>query len=372
MGMAASQARLLTLTARLSDVELKAQNIESQKIQLATQEDEVYKAYCDALDATKIQVAFQGGTGATRAFVDANFVNMCTYDKDRITDYSLIDSKTGKVFVTQEIKNMYDNFVGDKYLFALGMMGLDEVINQNYYSACLGDYSADNWTDKTKCMTPEEEKVYQQLIANGQNTNLKAMYDDYQATVTGKKPQEEQQAAFQKFRDKLYELGKADIYKQMAGTAKSNTGKEFPDDLNQDEFNFYVRLFEKIQSAGGCTVIDPAVMSGSDGNEWLNNMVGSGRVTISVYNKTKHEWTDTSLATSTSPNYLQESKDDTNEKKAEAEYQYQLKKINAKDKKFDQDLSKLETERNAITKEIESLKTVRDENVDRTFNIFNS
>ena len=39
MGMAASQARLLTITSRLHDVELKAQNIENQKIVLATQKD---------------------------------------------------------------------------------------------------------------------------------------------------------------------------------------------------------------------------------------------------------------------------------------------------------------------------------------------
>ena len=61
MGMAASQARLLTLTSRLHDVEYKAQNIESQKIALATQKDELYQNYCDALDAKKIQVAFNNG-----------------------------------------------------------------------------------------------------------------------------------------------------------------------------------------------------------------------------------------------------------------------------------------------------------------------
>ena len=54
MGMAASQARLLTLTSRLHDVEYKAQNIESQKIALATQKDELYQNYCDALDAKKM------------------------------------------------------------------------------------------------------------------------------------------------------------------------------------------------------------------------------------------------------------------------------------------------------------------------------
>ena len=46
MGMAASQANLLTLTSRLPDIEYKAQNIESQKIAMATQKDEMYQTYC--------------------------------------------------------------------------------------------------------------------------------------------------------------------------------------------------------------------------------------------------------------------------------------------------------------------------------------
>ena len=56
MGMAASQARLLALTSRMHDIELRAQNLESQKLSLATQEDAAYQKYCDALDAKKIQV----------------------------------------------------------------------------------------------------------------------------------------------------------------------------------------------------------------------------------------------------------------------------------------------------------------------------
>lgn len=64
MGMAASQARLLTLTSRLHDVEYKAQNIESQKIALATQKDELYQNYCDALDAKKFRLHLIMGTEA--------------------------------------------------------------------------------------------------------------------------------------------------------------------------------------------------------------------------------------------------------------------------------------------------------------------
>ena len=62
--------------------------------------------------------------------------------------------------------------------------------------------------------------------------------------------------------------------------------------------------------------------------------------------------------------------DDKNLKKAEAEYEHELSIINRKDTKFDTDLSKLETERTSITTEMESIKKVKDDNVDRTFGIF--
>ena len=51
MGLAASQARLLALTARIHDVEYQAQQVQNAKLQLAILEDAVYKKYNDALDA---------------------------------------------------------------------------------------------------------------------------------------------------------------------------------------------------------------------------------------------------------------------------------------------------------------------------------
>ena len=56
MGMAASQARLLTITARMHDVEYQAQSIQNAKIQLATQSDQVYQNYLEALDATTLTI----------------------------------------------------------------------------------------------------------------------------------------------------------------------------------------------------------------------------------------------------------------------------------------------------------------------------
>ena len=50
--------------------------------------------------------------------------------------------------------------------------------------------------------------------------------------------------------------------------------------------------------------------------------------------------------------------------------EYELKKINAKDTKYDKELSKLETERTAIKQEMDSIKTVKNDNIERTFGIF--
>ena len=99
MGMAASQVRLLALTDRLHDVELKAQQILAQKLALGTQKDALYNDYCDKLEATNYMVAFRDDAnyGAKR-YVDANYQNLCTYIPDRIRQYSLMDNKIEFIF----------------------------------------------------------------------------------------------------------------------------------------------------------------------------------------------------------------------------------------------------------------------------------
>ena len=50
MGMAASQARLLTITARLADNELRSQTINNAKMRLATQSSQASENYINALN----------------------------------------------------------------------------------------------------------------------------------------------------------------------------------------------------------------------------------------------------------------------------------------------------------------------------------
>ena len=346
MGMAASQARLLTLTSRLHDVEFKAQSIQSQKIALATQKDELYQKYCDALDATKIQVAFNNGDG-TKNFVDATFSTLCTYNEDRFMQYSLKDSKTGKVIVDAKTVETYENFNTDKYAFAYAMLGMEDnfgwavnyddgrysmgmevgigVSNENY-----GDGMADNGLYNL-FMTDVERMVFEN---HSDDDKLQKAYDNLEETCSSSSESiREQQNALEEFRDVLYNsygteiyqymrLNKQDEYNTSIDNANAEYDDMYPEDYPKGEFEFYVHLFEEIQAAGGCQEIDPQYESGEEGNEWLNNMVEAGLVLIDVYDPDSKEWTETSVATST----------------------------------------------NAT--EMESIQKVRDDNIERTFGIF--
>lgn len=385
MGMAASQARLLTLTSRLHDVELKAQNIESQKIALATQKDALYSDYCDALDAKKIQVAFMNNDGS-KSYVDATYATVCGYSDSRSVQYSLTDARTGQVIVDEKTAQMYEDYGNDKYGFAWAMLGMDgnECWDGESYGDCVGYGTSPCTSDGNLWMTEVEQMVFDKYV--GENDTLSKAYDKFtEIDGSDEASDSEKRQALQDFRDTLYDLYGSEIYKYMRlnkGDSAELNGDpdasgavfddEYPEAFPQGEFNYYIRLFEQIDAAGGCQVISAEYESGDGGKTWFNNMVNAGLVIISELDTTDKnpQWTETSVATSTNGNYLRETQDDTDLKKAEAEYEYELGVINRKDTKFDNELSKLETERTSITTEIDSLKKVRDDNIERTFGIF--
>ena len=119
MGMAASQARLLTITARMHDIEYQAQSIQNAKIALATQSDEVYQEYVAALDEQTLTVKdWQGNV------ISANFNNLCGINAvDSNYTYALMDSK-GRLIVDRGIAEGYQKYIdktggiGDAYGFA--------------------------------------------------------------------------------------------------------------------------------------------------------------------------------------------------------------------------------------------------------------
>ena len=370
--MAASQARLLTLTARLHDVEYQAQSIQNAKIQLSTQSDQVYQEYLDALDATTLTIKNYDGE-----LIPANFNNMFGPGKvDTKYNYALKDDH-GKLVVTDDVYNAYQEYIThkeeypqDAYSFALYMQDPNNV-NPSDLDGDEGDVMAIyeeiiNDPDEVKKGTVQElqniQKSMDELLEKGGEDGYNGLDDENM-----KKYDELEQA----FKNKIYSAYADKILAK-------NTGENSVEDANfkEDDFKYYASIFKQIELAGGCVPIsdyDGFGDAASD-SEFLKDMIECGKFTVDIVSEDKNGNVSFSGTSPSSDSFLGYTTTTTIDKaalaKAEAKYQHETKVLDQKDKKFDMDLSKLDTERQAITKQMDSVKTVIKDNIERTFGIF--
>ena len=382
MGMAASQARLLSLTARLQDVEFEAQAIEAAKLKLADAEDEVYQRYLAALDATQITGSVMKGTETATVF--ATYNNLCggwenmILKNESILSYGLVNQKTGNLYVTKEIAQAYQSYKGDDSdEFALLQLGYSKeeveayVRHRNskgtYYpmestnpgSATVGLRRINPTSDE---YVPGQRYYEFDMNSKGYKEVPNMSNSIYLKTENGEKVFTNQAHA-------LY-VGVEDNE-----TAVSTIVDYYAmhNELISDKGQYYKNTYEMIMAAGGIEVLAEECQNNS---EWLTNMVGYGKVGIytlkeEVSGERGYSFQQTSTATSSILNDTTvTSIDNTELKRAEAEYNRELKAINKKDTQFDLALEDLETERTAITTEIEAVRTVIDDNIKRTFGVF--
>lgn len=383
MGMAASQARLLCITARIHDVEYQAQAIQAAKVQLATQSDRVYQEYIDALDATTLTINSRNLMTGEKSVVAATFNNLCS--KNRLTgatgeNYALRDSK-GFLIVEDDIYKAYYDFTqhgyNDAYQFAMYMLSdndMGSLEGNDDFGTTIEKAEAEIYNNLDVTQKDDKTtlgKLHNKLVelvgediydAEAYNSLDDAKQDEYAETMA-------------QYRKALYKAHSGEIYAKA-----SEQGSEYivDEDFNNSLFNYYVSIFNQIQFCGGCTSIefyDGLSGDASNNSEWLQSMVQCGQFSIELIN-TDSKTGEVTLST-TSPSsdsslaYTDTTSIDSRAAaKAEAEYEHKLKEIDKKDEKFDLDLSKLETERNALTTEYDSVKKVIEDNVDRTFGIF--
>ena len=142
-------------------------------------------------------------------------------------------------------------------------------------------------------------------------------------------------------------------------------------------FDYYVRIFNAIQQHGGCISIDDfngPDGSAADNSAWLTAMLESGQFSLEVFHTDAQgnvTLSGTGVDSDSNLSYTATTQLDKRAlAKAEAAYEHAMKIIDRKEKKIDNELSKIEMERNALTKEIDSVSKVRDDNIERTFGIF--
>ena len=432
MGMAASQARLLTITARMSDLEFKAQSLQNAKLQLATQSDQVYQDYLAALDATSLTLTYTTSSGQT-GYQAATFNNLCSRNRLDSADGTVyaLRNKDGKLIVEDEIADAYEEFVNgpaanrvaskdrDANSFAMFMMAQNA---GGIYAAGM-DYPGTNGngicSNGYLGVQQAEEIVYRNLVASNDydTTQLKSLHDKlieiidrgfnadgtmgsigtyvenqlndqnisndnippaiYHTNELNPEDYAEYNEILQAFKDLLYQMAGDKILDKLTNTdPESDEAVEFDKDL----FNYYADIFAQIMACGGCVSISDYNGSYGDAasnSEWLQAQVECGNITIeAVKTRSRRSHIISSIDTvsvnsETSLSDMATSKlDNTALAKAEAKYDHDMKEINRKDKAFDLDLSKISSQREALKTEYDSVKKVVDDNIKRTFGIF--
>lgn len=400
MGMAASQARLLSITARIHDVEYQAQSIENAKVQLATQQDAVYREYINALDEQALVIK----TPTTK--VPATFNNLCSHNRlsDLGRTYAIKD-KYGRLIVEDDIAEGYKSFN------AAGFADLSMGIRAPQAFA-LYMLDKDNGIKTTDNLRGAEEEAYNTLTNNGTNVanpKLKELRDELinkycenddiydiadsigSLESTDKEEYNRKLSEYNKALSNYLNALYSSNYTNKDGTtvtgaqlvyenAEKYASADCPtaQDLDMGMFNYYVSIYNQIVESGACISINEfnGTMGGdaASDSDFLQLMISSGEFTIELVTKQKDgtvEMTGTSPSSDEFLSYVNATDvDNTRAKKLEAQYEHDLKEINHKDKQLDMSLSKLETQRKALTTEYDSVKKVIDDNIERTFGIF--
>lgn len=359
--MSASQARMLSLTSRMSDLEFQAQSISNSKIRLADQSEEASRAYSNALDKQKMTV-YSGLSGGTASYIDANAYNLTTYGKVSNTDKQrFIEDAAGKVLVLPAVVTAYDTSI-DTHSLSYALKNL--VDSSSYYGHPNGtDTGFSSVTDylnaKLGYSTIDEFEAIYPDATDAQKTFAKNEITYNTNAYTGKE---------QFLNSQGYTSATADVQQNDPDYATNSGGHVYTNDLGATDY--YNNLFDQIESKGYSPISEDNMKS----SEWLQDQITMGNVFLYEYNKTggadglgafeNVSWTSGDAS-------LQEKTDTTLTAKAEAEYETTMASIQAKDKRFDLQLKQIDTEHTAIQTELDSVKKVIDKNIERGFKTFN-
>ncbi len=376
MGMSASQARLLSLTARMTDNENSAQDITYSKIRLANQTQELNNEYLDALDATKLTV-LTGFNNSEEVYTDISYGLMTGYNTVATGKQYVVTDAKGRVLVTAQYAAAFEAGNGDlnKFLAELGYSQATIDVSEN---------SGASDTDKALAKQKVHEAWDQYLTSVGlhygdDEHGLEFGYtsfgnDPYNGYPTytlidlntGEKSTKAlvYEGSTQEQRE-FYDYAVA-LTEAYYGTSDSiNTLKTAADSENAGYVKYLTNIFQKMLSAGYYTEDEPNETIKD--NAWFEQQLRDGKLLLEYYSTTEKKFVSTSIDSDTA---IQEVEDERELSLIEQEYNNKLDDLEAKDNQFDLELKKLDTEHNALQTEYDAVKSVIEKNVEKTFNIF--
>ena len=145
----------------------------------------------------------------------------------------------------------------------------------------------------------------------------------------------------------------------------ANSLKTAANPENAGYIKYLTNIFQRIQQTGYYTEEDQSKTIKD--NAWFEEQLRKGELQLEYYSTTDKKFISTSIDQDSS---IQEVEDEREIALVEEKYKMDMAQVEQMDNKFDMELKKLDTEHNALQTEYDSVKSVIDKNVEKTFNIF--
>ena len=238
MGMAASQGRLLCMTARLSNNEFEQQSVAYSKQRLAEASQTANDQYLEALQATKYQV-LTGYNGSEATFENVTYNQLTGFNNVATGKQYIVQDTNGRILVDSKIAKAFENGNGDynKFLQALGLTQVNIDV-----------------TDKTSAQKAIHEAWDKYLVSVGRGLNSSKTSTGSDAALFGDS-RHILGFGYQTFDQEV--LGGYPLYK--TAFAKSFAGKTYDVSKNENgkyyTNNYPVRIEENPYNAGSYIVV---------------------------------------------------------------------------------------------------------------------
>ena len=192
MGMAASQARLLSITTRMSDNELRSQLINNQKMRLATESSQVSENYINALN--EAQYMFTNYDADNKATYQQLTFNSMTAFNEYNNQYG-VSNAAGQILVSETDGKRFEDADGDlaTFLKAYGLEYKTTYFDEltNLYGTgpvkldTVKNIDGTTTTNYSRYNAEEIQKIYEGdqddggIHAGYENSLMSTSYNDY-------------------------------------------------------------------------------------------------------------------------------------------------------------------------------------------------
>lgn len=374
MGMAAGQARLLSITARLSDNEHNGQALSYSKQRLADETEQVNNDYLAALSATKLTV-LTGFNGSVANYSDISYRLMTGFETVACGRQYVITNAKGEILVTKDQANAFEAGNGDLNIF-LAELGYTQADIDN----CTDDEAKvkihEAWdkyfTSIGKTFDDIEHEEGNPAIEYGYTSfGNNTLYSGYATYTYNGKTQAINYEGSTKEQRELYDYAVAITtqfycngnYNPAGSTA--NIALQTANDVESGYIDYLKNIFNKMSSCGYYTEENENDTIKDD--QWFEQQLKEGKLFLQYYSATEKDFVSTTISDDDS---IQEVEDEREIALVESQYNQQLAALEKKDQQIDLELKKLDTEHNALQTEYESVKSVVDKNVEKSFSMF--